>query len=150
MLSRTRNLFELTEDEKRELAGFDQKIGELQRQKELKLRKLARQKGISALKLEDLESECGQPFVEEKEHSIYRRAMARDKTDSLRFESAYLCASRYEAPSRTGNKDTCGWVKGEPREERYDSIGPLCGSAGIRFYCRICGKMVGELQARVS
>lgn len=143
--------FELTENERRELADFDRKINELQRQKTLKLRELARQKGVSALKLEDLKSECGKPFIEEMSTSSFKMAIAKDETKVGHYEFAYMCASQYESPlGRAGNKDTCGWVKGAPREESYNDIGSLCGSAGTRYYCKICGKMVGEFQEVVS
>lgn len=132
------------------MADFDRKINELQRQKMLKLRELARQKGLSALKLEDLKSECGKPFVEETGRGSFQIALAKDETKAGHYEFAYLCASQYENPSGVVNKDTCGWVKGAPREELYDDIGPLCGSAGTRYYCIICGKMVGEFRERVS
>ncbi len=140
-------LFDFTESEKQELADFDRKINELQRQKILKLRELARQKGVSALKLEDLKSKCGEPFIEEKERDSYQRAVAQDKTKPHRYEFAYLCASKYEIHPK---ENTCGWVKGEPREGSYNDIGPLCGSAGTRYYCIICGKMAGEFQEIVS
>ena len=139
--------FELTDSERQELADFDLRINELQQRKVSKLRELARQKGVSALKLEDLKSECGEPFVEEVGHGSSKRAIARDKANPHCPELAYLCVSEYEG---LAGKDTCGWVKGEPRREQYDNIGPLCGSAGIRYYCIICGKMVGELQLVVS
>lgn len=139
---------ELTEEERRELVGLESKVGELQRQKVSRFRELARQKGASALKLEDLKSECGEPFIEEKERDSYQRAVAQDKTKPHRYEFAYLCASKYGIRPE---ENTCGWVKGEPRRERYDDIiGPLCGSAGTRYYCTICGKMVGEFQEIVS
>lgn len=141
---------ELTDDEKQELAGFDRKINELQRQKVSKLREFARQKGLSALKLEDLKSERGKPFIKETGRGSFQIAAAKDKTRAGHYEFAYLCASQHENLLKAGNKDTCGWVKGAPREEPYDNIGPLCGSAGTRYYCTICGKEVGEFQEIVS
>ena len=142
--------FELTEEERRELADLESKIGEFKRQKVSKLRELARQKGVSALKLEDLKSECGKPFVEETDCGSFQMVIVKDEARIGHYEFAYRCASQYENLFGAGNKDTCGWVKGAPREEPYDNIGPLCGSAGTRYYCIICGKMVGEFQEIVS
>ncbi len=142
--------FELTEGEKRELADLESKIGKLKQQKVSKLRELARQKGVSALKLEDLKSECGRPFVEEAGRGSFHIAITKDESSPGHYEFAYLCALQYENLSGAGDKNTCGWVKGAPREEPYDNIGPLCGSAGTRYYCKICGKMVGEFQEVVS
>ncbi len=143
--------FELTEEEKRELADLESKIGELQRQKVSRFRELAGQKGVSALKLEDLKSECGKPFVKEAGcDDSFQIAIAKDETRVGHYEFAYRCASQYENPLGAGNKDTCGWVKGAPRDELYNNIGPLCGSAGTRYYCTICGKEVGEFQEIVS
>lgn len=140
----------LNDDERRELAGFDVEISKLRQQKISRLRELAMQKGISALKLEDLKPECGKPFVEEaRRDSGYKRAIVRDETRSLYPELAYLCASERDIHFEN-KEDTCGWVRGEAREERYNNIGPPRGSAGIRYYCKICGKMVGELIEVVS
>jgi hypothetical protein len=142
------DLFELTEEEKQELAVFTSVISELQRRKLAKLREFARQKGVAALELKDLKSGCGEPFIEEKCHSNYQRAAAKGKAGSPSIEFAYRCAWKREL--FPGSENTCGWVRGEPREEGYDNLGLLSGSAGRRFYCKICDKMLGEFQEVVS
>jgi len=95
---------------------------------------VARKKGIIAEKLEDLKSSCGDPFKEKERDSTrdYRKAMAGD------VEAAYFCP--------TAHIEGCGWVKGFPNSERYNDIGCLSGSAGTRFYCQICGKLIAEHQ----
>ena len=138
--------FDLSENERRELAELDSGVARLQQQKISKLRELARKKRIAAERLEDLKSECGRPFVEQKGYG-YKIAAAASKAKPFSQELAYLCISEYE--TRRG-KDTCGWVKGEPKSEKYDNLGPLCGSAGTRYYCRICGKLLWECQSVVS
>ncbi len=124
------------------------------------LRKIAREKGVTAPTLIELKSENGGLFKEKKEKSnggcwgyAYKKAVALPpplKTPgaiiSLSPETAYLCCGIYS----NKDSDTCGWVKGDPVEREYDEIGPLSGSAGTRFYCRICGKMIGEKQTKVS
>ncbi len=129
-------------------------------------RECARKQGVIAQRLEDLKSKSGQPFKEEARtsfgfrHKDYRRAVVKKKIlkgllagKSLTIESAYLCRSPYLAltsKSRKKDPDSCGWVKGNPVSKDYDNIGFLSGSAGIRYYCKICGKLIGEEQHVIS
>jgi len=53
------------------------------------------------------------------------------------FETAY----RYR---------TCGFVPGDPAERNYDELGPMSGSAGIDYSCRICGGHLGREKSVVS
>lgn len=126
--------FEFNEGDREEMAGFDRAIDRIQRQKILRLRELAWRKGAAALKLENLKSESGEPFIKEEGYFCFQKAIAGNKTHCVEF--AYLCSSMYD------NAKICGWVKGKPTRKPYDDIGPMCGSAGVRYYCRICGNLL--------
>ncbi len=139
----------LNEDEKAELAKLNREIARLQTERISKLREFARQKGITAARLEDLKSECGQPFIEDESGFSYRRATAKGEGKSHReLEIAYLCASPYLMKGE--DEYTCGWVKGNVIRKKYDEIGLMSGSAGTRYFCKICGKQVAEFQEVVS
>jgi len=134
----------LNEEEKKKVQSFDLEILKVQKEKIEYLRSLAREKDITAACLKDLKSESGSPFIElqrERKGYEYREAKSSDKT-----EVAYLCCGMYIKE----DKDSCGWVKGRPKEQEYDEIGVIAGSAGIRYYCKICGKEIGELQIVLS
>jgi len=146
----------LDEKESGTVSGFDATILIAQLKKRLYLREIAREKGIIAEKLEDLKSECGRPFLEEKgnswqRHDCKRAVVKKDATfGPLTMETAYLCQDMYSIFSKEDTPDGCGWVKGKPHEKKYDEIGVLSGSRGIRYYCRICGKRIGEYQSAIS
>jgi len=131
----------LTKKEKDELEGIDQKIGELNSNRVTRLREMTRAKGFSAEKLEDLKSNCGEPFVENAKSVFndYKSAMARPKKENEAIEHAYLCAPMYLPEG-----DGCGWVKGVPIEEEFDHTGPMVGSAGTKYKCTICDLKIGE------
>ncbi len=148
----------LDKKEKNDLAILNVEMATAARKKLEIIRGAARRQGIIADKLDDLKSESGQPFVEEKTKRSFfgqnfRIAVVRmdvsiaEKTLPVVEETAYLCKALY---SCGGEKDSCGWVKGNPRHENYDDIGPLSGSAGVRYYCKICGKLIGEDRHTVS
>ncbi len=127
------------ETENRELALIDRQIAELQTLRLKKVRDFARQKGETALKLEDLKSESGKPFIRDRESVRHWKSATAD-VNRCQDESAYLCCSEYTVEDN--NPNTCGWVKGEPKGEKFDNIGPLSGSSGRNYYCRICNKLL--------
>ena len=152
----------LTEAERERLAGFDRSMQMLQVQivaAQLEriacLREFARAHGFMTTTLEDLRSACGEPFIEDptsKQYKIYRRATARKKPSAAAgkfpmsaVEEAYFCVSMYSL-SDAG----CGWVKGVPAGRLFDNIGPLSGSAGTRYFCKVCNQQIGELATRHS
>ncbi len=142
----------LNEEETKVASGFDSAAFAIQRKKILYLREVARKKGITAEKLEDLKSESGKPFVEEKRkghwgHDYRRAVVTEDKSFGPHIaETAYLCQGIYSKE----DPDSCGWVIGDPIEEKYDEIEVLSGSRGTRYYCGICGKQIGEHKTAVS
>src|SRR4030042_5918068 len=143
----------LNEEEAKVAYGFDLAAFEMQTKKILYLREAARKKGITAERLEDLKSESGRPFVEEKSRGDcwghnYRKAVVTEKKSFglHTVETAYLCRGMYSKE----DPDGCGWVIGSPIEKKYDEISILSGSRGIRYYCRICGKQIGEHKTAVS
>jgi hypothetical protein len=144
----TRSLepFEMTDVERTEITVFDSVIAQAKKQKLQKIRELAWKKGVAALKLEDLKSNCGVPFTERDLYFGYKIGAAMNEL-TQEPELAYLCTSQYNPEP---DSDTCGWVKGEPRQANYDNIGPLSGSAGARFYCRICNKKLSEYATMFS
>lgn len=117
------------------------------------LRKAAGKNGILAQNLSDLKSKSGEPFREEKESGRrwgddgYQMAIA---GTGFKAETAYLCREMRLFKSPDDKGEGCGWVKGEPVKKRYHDIGPLSGSAGTRFFCRICGQQIGETVTRRS
>jgi len=136
----------LDEAEKTKLAALDAEASLAQQKKIIFLKRVARKKGITSKMLKGLKSKNGKRFVEEKGHKPYRKALVREDFLGSEQETAYLCCGMYlqKDPS------SCGWVKGDPVEKPYDEIGCLSGSRGIRYYCRICGKLIGEFQMEVS
>ena len=141
----------LNEEETKIASGFDLAAFEMQTKKILYLREIARKKGITAEKIEDLKSESGKPFVEEKPkgywgHEYRRAVIAEEKTFGPHVETAYLCQGIYVKD----DPDSCGWVIGSPIEKKYDEIQVLSGSRGTRYYCRICGKQIGEHKTAFS
>jgi hypothetical protein len=143
---RNQEPFSMTDEERVEIAVFDSAIAQAGTQRVKKMRELAWKKGAAALKLEDLKPKCGVPFGLGRPHCGYQRAQA-FTLESIEPEMAYLCTSQYNPEP---DSDTCGWVKGEPRQSNYDNLGPLSGSAGARFYCRICNKQLSEYATMFS
>ncbi len=143
----------LDEKEKETLVAFDLEMLAIQKKKIAYLREIAREKGITASNLEDLKSESGESFREEKSdnrtwgHEYRSAVVLRAPGGSPHIaEMAYLCHSPY----LKDDPDSCGWVKGIPVEKEYNDIGFLSGSAGVRYYCKICGKQIGEHRLVVS
>lgn len=137
--------FELKFDKnlRNELGIIESQIAALQFEKKALLRKVAQKQGLSAEKLEDLESECGEPFIAEK--NINLKSFDRASAGKEDRETAYFCGrSLFHDKVMEG----CGWVKGEPNTNSYNDIGPLSGSAGTVYYCRICGDEVGRVTIR--
>jgi len=140
--------------EKKVLAGLNLEASAILRKRTLYLREVARRKGMTSATLEGLKSKSGKPFVEEKTKRSWGRdyRQATIMGDSLAglpplaVETAYLCHSPYSKE----DPDSCGWVKGRPVEQEYDDISFLSGSAGTRYYCKICGKQIGEHRMIVS
>ena len=136
--------------EKKIINSFYLEIIRIKHERTIYLRKIAKEKGIIAPILEDLKSSSGKPFLEKAQESreMYRKAVvlkpieARHRFPSLNIsETAFFCHSIYLLQN---DEDSCGWVKGDPIKEKYNEIGLLSGSAGVRYYCPICGKLVGE------
>jgi hypothetical protein len=136
----------LGKKEQAEMAALNAKMGELSAKKLDLIRDSARRQGLIADKLQDLKSESGNPFIEEKPRSKgfggegYRIAVVKGKFGNAE-EAAYLCEEMY---SFGKDSSGCGWVRGNPRTENYDDIGVLSGSAGVNYYCKICGRLIGR------
>jgi len=140
--------FNLTDEEKQALAELNKKQLETTKQKLAYTRELLRKKEIIAERLEDLRSKDGTLFLRETPGK-YISAKAFDPSINWRLqETAYLCHCQFIPIGEDPN--SCGWVKGEPRREEYNEIGLLCGSAGYRYYCRVCNQLIGEVQTRIS
>lgn len=140
--------FVLTDEELaelRELRGTQQELDELVKQFR---RKVARERGFTALRLEELGSRSGEPYqmLPEGKRSVFAEAQAGIG------EHAYLCMFQpdvYESLLEPNEhidleRDLCGWVKGFPKAEAYDDIGALSGSAGIQYHCKVCGMYLGH------
>ena len=132
----------LGDKEMERLESFDMEILIIKQKKKDYLREIAKNKGLIAEKLEDLKSENGKPFEEIKKKDSSSRYNTTDYRKAVAFplETAYLCHAMFIKD----DPDSCGWVKGEPHAKEYNTLGPLSGSAGIRYYCRICGKQIAE------
>ena len=152
----SKNPLVLDEEEEKIITSFDSRIIAIKGERTLYLRKIAREKGITASSLEELKHENGELFEEKEkeERGMYRKAVSLNTSleKALHIspflciaETAYLCHSMY-----SDDEDSCGWVKGDPIEEKYNNIGPLSGSAGVRFHCRICGKVIGDRKIAFS
>mgnify|MGYP001603471367 CR=1 FL=1 len=136
----------LTEKEMMELVKIDFEISALRQKKINHIREIAYRKGIAAKKLEDFKSQKMKCFVENPNNSDgpdgVKFAAEADEKEDRPFdpkETAYLCRPMH------GNADGgCGWVKGTPSEQEYDDMDFLSGSAGIHYYCNICGELIGE------
>ena len=141
----------LTDADERALGELNAEIVGIQHKKILLLRKAARESGLTAPSLEELRSKSGKPFQKLKQQSDYRKAVVRRDTQPVNFieESAYLCQPMYAEMTPKGMTEECGWVKGNPVGGAYDSIGPLSGSAGIDYYCKICGTLIGRYRGIV-
>ena len=144
------------------MAKIDQEIAELyrpirlleKRKRELE-RLIAIKKGRVDVNLADLKTADGLPFKE-----IPRKNMEKiEDVDDHRYFSyaeAGIPIARAAVPSseksaKITSKEMayhchfCGfWVKGEPNESSYDSLGMLAGSRGTMFHCSFCGEYVGE------
>lgn len=140
---------ELTAEEQTTLAVLDQSLNFFLSAKLKFLREAHGNRGEIATTLEGLKSKRGRPFVpmERFPGRRYTQAVVQVEAPfSLAVETAYLCKGIYQEE----DPDSCGWVKGEPNERSYDDIGVLSGSAGHRYYCRICGKQIGEVYLIMS
>ncbi len=142
----------LTDVNRGTLAELDAEIAGIQHKKILLLRKAARESGLTAPSLEELKSKSGKPFRELERQSSYKKAVVRRGTRPVNFieESAYLCQPMHAEMMPKGIIEECGWVKGNPVGGAYDNIGPLSGSAGIEYYCKICGTLIGRYRGIVS
>lgn len=109
------------------------------------LRRWARRLGYSADTPELLRSERGLEFREDDGGARGRFPVryAYEKESERRFgsEAAYWCG--YD-PLFSGVIVGCGWVKGEPLAESYNNLGPLSGSAGVEYRCRVCRELIGR------
>lgn len=54
-----------------------------------------------------------------------------------------LASKAYDCPS-------CGIVLGEYEKQDYNEISCLAGTAGVRYYCRICDSQLGESVTTMS
>ena len=131
----------LNKGEQAEISALNEKMEELIIKKLDLIRSSARRQGLTSDNLNDLRSENGNPFIEEKVgdkgfgRNGYRIAVTKKEAGKIR-ETAYLC--------RNSEGDGCGWVRGNPRIENYNDIGVLSGSAGVNYYCKICGRFIGK------
>ena len=139
----------LDEEDKNKLRELDEKISRAKIQKILILREAARRRGLIADRLEDLKSKSGEPFVEKtprklRSHHLYRKAEVKRDSPFASIEIAYNCRSMWEEMflDKEDMHDSCGWVKGNPIQKPYDNIGPLNGSAGYQYFCKICAKQI--------
>lgn len=83
--------------------------------------------GLTASKLEELKSNSGRPFIEERMQSRnFRRAMVMSEDGNYPVQYAYFCPANAEDSG-------CGWVVGEPRHDKKG------------YYCYICGVKIGEI-----
>lgn len=87
---------------------------------------VGRRCGLTAKKLEDLKSNCGRPFVEEKNQSLsFRRAVVMTEDGKHVMQYAYFCPGSEKHGS-------CGWVAREPKHDKKGR------------YCYICHARIGE------
>lgn len=91
--------------------------------------KKARTEGKCFEKLEDIPPVAGHKHTFEKRDS-HTGVEAYRCLEKGCFEGAYRC-------------ELCGYVPGEPSERPYDDMGPLCGSKGIDYLCKVCGTHLG-------
>jgi hypothetical protein len=123
----------LNKEELSEMAAINSE-GEILVQKRLILvRSAAKRQDLIAERLKDLKSQTGGKFIaqkrKERPYKEIRTAIVRE--NSIIVDNAYFCMG-------------CNWVLGVPRTEDYDNIGFLSGSAGVNFYCKICGMKIGR------
>lgn len=135
---------------------LNQAVGKAEEQKINYLRAKAIELGFAATELKDLRSEKGRSF-EEREKVPHRWGELRKAhevlesgEDTYKQEWAYFCGFTDSFGKQEKIHIGCGWVRGWPKDQEYDDIGVLSGSAGIRFSCQICGMKVGEDQQMVS
>jgi len=75
------------------------------------------------------------------------RDMVSERGDSefVRREESRMQVYRNKQLEEYVHCDVCKlYVRGEPREQRYNELGPLCGSAGTRYYCNFCNNQIGD------
>jgi len=119
------------------LNGLNAKIQAILQEKLTVIRTLARRQGIVAEKLEDLKSKSGLPFAIETGRSGYIGAAVKKNVSLGAHVFVDIAEVAYFCPG-------CGWVKGSPKSTKYNDIGPLSGSAGINYHCKICEAFVGK------
>lgn len=145
----------LDKDAEEKIASINSKVGVLREEAIAIYRDQAWKQGIASLELKDLHYK-GKSFAKAeireiwyKEATIYEKVCnKRTPKVKMRFllAQAYLCKSRHSLFFKDTNddSDTCGWVLGRPTEKPFNTIKILSGSAGTNYYCRICGKRIGE------
>jgi hypothetical protein len=72
------------------------------------------------------------PYGREVRTAIIKEYFTNEKRQFYIADSAYFCNMG------------CNWVLGVPETGNYDDIGFLSGSAGVNFYCKICGMHIGQ------
>jgi len=122
-------------------------IEEQIKKREFKLKKdKAKKEGRISDRLADI-------VCDEHGRGVFR---ADEKPHSLLFSQGYAayecrsCIKENKIPSKAYHCKICGYVKGEPTDSRYNDIGILSGSEGVRHICRECGGEVGRTVYRVS
>ena len=143
----------LTDEDKSNLARLRLEVALTDDARIKILRGAAIRGGLAAENLNNLKSKSGAPFVEDEVWNEYKLAFTfmDRREDSFITEFAYLCASKYElTQGKDFKKNSCGWGKGEPKEKKYNNLGPMSGSAGERVYCMICHKELCKLERVVS
>lgn len=122
------------------LFQIDARILALQEEKRAILRENAREQGKLADSPEELfpDKENLVFVIPEVEEGKIRRAFGyhpenAEELDRIPRARAHFC------------EECEGWIKGEPLQTKYDEIGPLCGSRGFRYFCRVCDSMIAEV-----
>lgn len=100
-------------------------------------RETAKKEGLMASTLEELDKNL--TWEEESSGRGYKIAYGytpEQKEDPAKV--AYFC------------KYCESWIQGIPSGKRYDNIGPLSGSKGVKYNCQICDITIGEFIEEIS
>lgn len=126
------------------IAGIDKERAELdKKQKDLVLKK-AKAEGRVVEKVSDLKCDVhgASKFVENVKRVEWREVKfyfcEECKKEGWMHVMVRKNSAAYVCPD-------CGIVVGIIKERRYDDIGFLCGSAGVEYYCDVCGYTLGRI-----
>jgi hypothetical protein len=131
------------------LKEFNRKVSLLNSERLEFLREKARERGYTASSLDDLRSSKGTKFIEEIESYPRDLKMAReeDAANIWDAERAYWCG--FDGFG-SGATEGCGWVLGLPKQSSYNNLGPLSGSAGEEYHCKLCSSYLARDESIVS